>query len=122
MTDRQAAPPPIIRPRALAPGDTIAIAALSGGLETEALELYEHGVAELTALGYRVRAAPLVDVEKVWWWAAARPEEVARELNELFRDPEPARSGPWAVAASPSAISTRSTTTLSPRTRSPSSA
>ena len=43
---------------------------------------------ELEALGFRVRTAPLVDVEKVWWWAAARPEEVARELNELFLDPE----------------------------------
>ena len=80
--------PQIIRPRALAPGDTIAIAALSGGLETDELEMYERGVAELTALGFRVRAAPLVDVEKVWWWAAARPDEVATELNELFRDPE----------------------------------
>ncbi len=78
----------IIRPRALAPGDTIAIAALSGGLETEELEMYERGVAELTSLGFRVRAAPLVDVEKIWWWAAARPEAVATELNELFRDPE----------------------------------
>jgi muramoyltetrapeptide carboxypeptidase len=80
--------PRIIRPRALAPGDTIAIAALSGGLETDGPEMYERGVAELTALGFRVQAAPLVDVEKVWWWAAARPELVAKELNELFRDPE----------------------------------
>lgn len=80
--------PPIIRPRALEPSDTIAIAALSSGLETDLLEMYERGIAELTALGFRVRAAPLVDVEKVWWWAAARPNEVARELNDLFRDPE----------------------------------
>jgi muramoyltetrapeptide carboxypeptidase len=87
LTTAQPAPS-IIRPRALTPGDTIAIAALSGGLETPDLEMLERGVAELTALGFRVRAAPLVDVEKVWWWAAARPEEVARELNELFRDPE----------------------------------
>jgi muramoyltetrapeptide carboxypeptidase len=66
----------------------VAIAALSSPLETETLEMYERGVGELEALGFRVRAAPLVDVEKVWWWAAARPEEVARELNQLFRDPE----------------------------------
>jgi muramoyltetrapeptide carboxypeptidase len=88
MSDRTTASTPIIRPRALAPGDTIAVAALSGGLETEVLEMYERGLAELTALGFRVRSAPLVDVEQAWWWAAARPEHVARELNELFRDPE----------------------------------
>lgn len=80
--------PAIVRPRALAPGDTIAIAALSSGLETAELEMFERGVAELEALGFRVRPAPLVDVEKAWWWAAARPDEVANELNELFRDPE----------------------------------
>lgn len=50
--------------------------------------MYERGIAELTALGVRVRPAPLVDVEKAWWWAAARPHEVANELNDLFRDPE----------------------------------
>jgi len=66
----------------------VAIAALSSQLETDVLEMYERGVMQLEALGFRVRAAPLVGVEKVWWWAAARPEEVARELNELFRDPE----------------------------------
>jgi len=80
--------PPIIRPKALQPGDTIAIAALSSPLEAETLEGYANGVAELEALGFRVRAAPLVDVEKVWWWAAARPAEVARDLNDLFRDPD----------------------------------
>ena len=45
-------------------------------------------MGELEALGFRVRAAPLTDVEKVWWWAAARPTEVAREVNDLFIDPE----------------------------------
>ena len=87
---REEAPqtPAILRPPALAPGDTIAVAALSSGLETGDLEMFEHGVAELTALGFRVRPAPLVDVEKAWWWAAARPHEVANELNDLFRDPE----------------------------------
>jgi muramoyltetrapeptide carboxypeptidase len=78
----------IIRPTALQPGDTVAIAALSSQLETDVLEMYERGITQIEALGFRVRAAPLVGVDKVWWWAAARPEEVARELNELFRDPE----------------------------------
>ena len=78
----------LIRPPALQPGDTVAIAALSSPLEAELLEMYERGVGELEGLGFRVKAAPLTDVGRVWWWAAARPEEVASELNELFRDPE----------------------------------
>ena len=80
--------PPIIRPKALEAGDTVAVAALSSPLEAGELEMYQRGVAELGSLGFRVRAASLVDVEKVWWWAAARPVEVAHELTELFRDPE----------------------------------
>ncbi|MEO8272940.1 MAG: LD-carboxypeptidase [Chloroflexota bacterium] len=80
--------PPIIRPRALQPGDTIAIAALSGQIETVDLEMYQRGVSELESMGFKVRAAPLVGVEHVWWWAAAKPAEVAAEVNDLFRDPE----------------------------------
>ena len=80
--------PQLIRPKALQPRDTVAIAALSSPLETEVLEMYERGIKEVGELGFRVRAAPLTDVAKVWWWAAARPAEVARELNDLFRDPE----------------------------------
>jgi muramoyltetrapeptide carboxypeptidase len=80
--------PPIIRPNALQAGDAVAVAALSSPLEPDLLEMYQHGVTELESLGLRVRAAPLVDVEKIWWWAAARPVEVGQEVNELFRDPE----------------------------------
>lgn len=80
--------PAIIRPPALKDGDVVAVAALSSGLETAELERYQEGIAELQALGFQVRPSALVDVEKAWWWAAARPAEVARELNDLFRDPE----------------------------------
>jgi muramoyltetrapeptide carboxypeptidase LdcA involved in peptidoglycan recycling len=79
---------PILRPMALRPGDTVAIAALSSPLEPDVLDMYQRGIAELEAMDLRVRASPLVDVERVWWWAAARPAEVARELNDLFLDPE----------------------------------
>ena len=80
--------PEIIRPPALKAGDTVAIAPLSSPLEAEVLKQYERGLEEVEELGFRVKATPLVDVEKVWWWAAARPAEVARELNDLFLDPE----------------------------------
>lgn len=88
--------PAILRPKALQPGDTVAVAALSSPLETAELEMYGHAVAALESLGFRVRPAPLVDVEKVWWWAAARPVDVGQELNELFRDPE--IKAIWALA------------------------
>jgi muramoyltetrapeptide carboxypeptidase len=78
----------ILRPKALRPGDLVAIAALSGPLERSELELYERGIPVIESLGFRVRPAPLVDLEKVWWWAAARPRQVADEVNALVRDPE----------------------------------
>ncbi len=80
--------PSIIRPKALEPGDTVAVAALSSPLEAAELELFDRGVDVLESLGFSVRPAPLVEIGKIWWWAAARPTEVARELNQLFRDPE----------------------------------
>ena len=80
--------PSIIRPTALRPGDTVAVAALSGALEAADIDMYQRGIAALDSLGFHARPAPLVDIEKAWWWAAARPREVGRELNELFRDRE----------------------------------
>jgi muramoyltetrapeptide carboxypeptidase len=80
--------PPLILPKALKAGDTIAIAAVSSPLDTAELKLYQQGMAELMSMGFRVRAAPLVDIEKHWWWAAAPPADVAHELNELFLDPD----------------------------------
>ena len=47
---------PLIRPKALQPGDLIAVSALSSPLEKDSLEMYEQGVAELEAMGFRVRA------------------------------------------------------------------
>jgi muramoyltetrapeptide carboxypeptidase len=80
--------PPIIKPPALRSGDLVVVAALSSPLEAGDQEMYGRGVAELEALGFRVRPAPLVDVEKAWWWGPARPAEVGRELSDLFRDPD----------------------------------
>lgn len=78
----------IVRPAALRPGDTIAIAALSSGMEGEMREEYRRGVAELEAMGFRVKAAPMVEGESAWWWGPDRPTHVAAELTNLFRDPE----------------------------------
>jgi len=78
----------ILRPRALRPGDTVAIAALSGSLDEEEVPLLERAIPVIEALGFRVRLAPLVDRERRHWWMAARPEEMAAEFNKLLRDPE----------------------------------
>lgn len=80
--------PLVVRPAALEPGALIAIAALSSGLDAEGMEMYARGVAEIVAMGFRTRPSPLTDVSKAYWWAAAPPAEVGRELTELFRDRE----------------------------------
>lgn len=78
----------LLRPKALRPGDSVAVAALSGGLEADQVALLQDGVRQIERLGFAVRVAPLVDVDRRWWWSAARPPEIAEELNRLLRDPE----------------------------------
>jgi muramoyltetrapeptide carboxypeptidase len=80
--------PSLLRPKALRPGDTVAIAALSGPLEEEEVPLLDRAIPAIEALGFHVRLAPLVDRNRRHWWMAARPEEMAAEFNELLRDPD----------------------------------
>jgi len=82
----------ILRPRALKPGDVVAVAALSGGFHTsdasdENEAAFMRGVEAIEGLGFEVQVSPLVAPDRSWWWAAARPEEVAEEFNRLLRDP-----------------------------------
>jgi muramoyltetrapeptide carboxypeptidase len=76
------------RPAALKPGDTVAVAALSGGLEKSEADAYEAGVRELHDAGFTVQISPLVEPGRHDWWSAARPAAIAAELNRLLRDPE----------------------------------
>ena len=78
----------ILRPKAVRPGDLVAIVPTSGGLEKDEAPLYERGVEVLEEMGFVVRPSPLVDLDRQWWWAAAPPAEVAEELNRHLRDPE----------------------------------
>ena len=78
----------ILRPKAVRPGDLVAIVPTSGGLEKDEAPLYERGVEVLEEMGFVVRPSPLVDLDRQWWWAAALPAEVAEELNRHLRDPE----------------------------------
>lgn len=79
---------PILRPKALRPGDLVAVAALSNGLDREETGLLDLGIASIERLGFRVLVSPLVDPERSHWWAVASPQDTAGEFNRLLRDPE----------------------------------
>jgi len=79
---------PLLKPRALRPGDTVAVAALSGGLDDDEAPLLEPGIAELRDAGFTVQVSPLVTAGERHWWSAARPEAIAAELNRLLADAE----------------------------------
>ncbi|MFK4104524.1 LD-carboxypeptidase [Streptomyces sp. NPDC019531] len=80
--------PQLLRPRALAPGDLVVIASLSGPLHAQYAPDLKRAVAEIERMGFRVRLAPLLEAGRHHWWSAARPAEIAEELNALLRDPE----------------------------------
>lgn len=80
--------PQLLRPRALAHGDLVVIAALSGPLDARYAPDLERAVAELQGMGFRVRLAPLLEAGRQRWWSAARPDVIAKEFNDLLRDPE----------------------------------
>jgi muramoyltetrapeptide carboxypeptidase len=82
------AQPPLLRPRALRPGDLVVIAALSGPLQAVYEPNVEKTVVVLERMGFRVRRAPLLEAGRHHWWSAATPAEIAAELNTLLRDPE----------------------------------
>lgn len=78
----------LLRPHVLQSGDTVAVAALSGGLDADEEALFRRGVAELEGLGFAVHISPLVETGRHWWWGAATPVELAHEFNRLLGDPE----------------------------------
>ena len=80
--------PSVLRPKALRAGDPVAVMALSSGLEEAEASLFERGVEAIGQLGFEVRVSPLVDLDRRWWWSAARPSEIAEEFNRLLRDPQ----------------------------------
>nr|WP_206327281.1 S66 peptidase family protein [Streptomyces sp. S3(2020)] len=72
----------------MTPGDLVVIASLSGPLHTVYEPDLEQAVVVLERMGFRVRRAPLLEAGRRRWWSAARPAEIAEELNGLLRDPE----------------------------------
>ncbi|MFJ8752843.1 LD-carboxypeptidase [Streptomyces sp. NPDC102441] len=83
-----AALPQLLRPRALAPGDLVVVASLSGPLHARFEPDLEQAVVVLERMGFCVRRAPLLEAGRHRWWSAATPAEIAREFNALLRDPQ----------------------------------
>ncbi|MBU2665339.1 LD-carboxypeptidase [Actinoplanes bogorensis] len=48
----------------------------------------DRAVAVIEGMGFRVRRAPLLEPGRRRWWSAAKPSEIAAELNGLLRDSE----------------------------------
>ncbi|MDN3242023.1 S66 peptidase family protein [Glycomyces tritici] len=77
-----------LRPKRLQPGDTVAIAALSGPCAPDRRDRLDAAKAVFAAMGFNVRATPLVESGEHRFWRAAPPEAQAAELNALLNDPE----------------------------------
>ncbi len=77
-----------LRPKRLHPGDTVAIAAPSGPALPERRHQLDAAVAELEAMGFRVRLSTLVESGEHHFWRSAPPAVQAAELNGLLNDPE----------------------------------
>jgi muramoyltetrapeptide carboxypeptidase len=76
-----------LRPKRLEPGDTVAIAALSGARWPHHRAHLDAAVAALEGLGFDVRVTALVESGAHHFWQAARPEALAGEFNALLNDP-----------------------------------
>jgi muramoyltetrapeptide carboxypeptidase len=77
-----------LRPKRLQPGDTVAIAALSGPCSPDRRDRLDAAKGVFAAMGFKVRVTPLVESGGHRFWRAAPPEVQAAELNALLNDPE----------------------------------
>ncbi|HEY6554432.1 MAG TPA: LD-carboxypeptidase [Vicinamibacteria bacterium] len=89
------------KPRALRPGDTVALCAPSGPIEPEFVAT---GIRELEGMGFRVLSPP--DLDRRTRFTAGPVERRVAELHDLFENPEVraivcARGGAGALALLP---------------------
>ena len=78
----------MIFPKFIKPGDTIAVTALSRGMEEETeIIRFESGKAALENLGYKVIFTDNVFAGNDRFGRSAPAKEKARQLNKLIRDP-----------------------------------
>ncbi|HEY4454006.1 MAG TPA: S66 peptidase family protein [Pseudonocardiaceae bacterium] len=75
----------LLRPKALRPGDMIAIVSPSAGLAGRFPDRTERGIAALRALGYRTRTMPHALAARSW--VSASVAERVADLETAFEDP-----------------------------------
>jgi muramoyltetrapeptide carboxypeptidase len=81
---------PLVRPRAISPGDTVAVVSTSWGGAGLLAERFHRGVQALESLGYKVRVMPhaLGTTDGVRGWVSGTREERLQDLHAAFEDPE----------------------------------
>jgi muramoyltetrapeptide carboxypeptidase len=81
---------PLVRPRAISPGDTVAVVSTSWGGAGLLAERFHRGVQALESLGYKVRVMPhaLGTTDEVRGWVSGTREERLQDLHAAFEDPE----------------------------------
>jgi muramoyltetrapeptide carboxypeptidase len=81
---------PLVRPRAVSPGDTVAVVSTSWGGAGLLAERFHRGVQALESLGYKVRVMPhaLGTSDGVREWVSGTREERLQDLHAAFEDPE----------------------------------
>ncbi len=79
---------PVLRPPPLQPGDTIGIFTPSFPAHVHFREKYEHGRAQLAALGFRTVEGPLTARGSHEGYRSGSPRERAREFMELVENPD----------------------------------
>ncbi|MEV5985972.1 S66 peptidase family protein [Streptomyces sp. NPDC052051] len=75
----------LLRPAALAPGDTLAVVTLSAPGPADYPDAYARGVARLNAAGFRTVATPTTTGRT--GWTSGTPRRRAKDLNDAFADP-----------------------------------
>ena len=76
----------VIKPPKLVVGDTIGIVASSLPVLPSFRESYERGKKIIDEMGFKIKEGKTI--EKVRWWMAGEPKEVAQDINEMFADKE----------------------------------
>lgn len=74
----------IVKPPKLTSGDTIGIVASSLPVLPSFKENYEKGKRLIEEMGFKIKEGKTID--KVSWWMAGTPKEVADDINSMFAD------------------------------------
>lgn len=74
----------VVKPSKINQGDTIGIVASSLPVLPSFKENFEKGKKVISDLGLKIQEGKTI--EKIRWWAAGTPKEVAKDINSMFAD------------------------------------